>query len=723
MRRGVPSGAVLGAIALMGFGVAGERAELLAHSASRDRSHPVSLADLVGLRWVRRGLALAPDGTLLAYVSGGERVADSVWVTGTKPGSVPRALGPGKMPRWAPEGRRLAFYSARTGSLQLWLYDADVGSVRVVTRMPAGINPSAPLSGHIDEPLTYTWSGDGAQIAFTSEVAIPDPEQGKQASIELPVRIGAPAVFDRNAPLDAAMRGVFVASVGNRFVNGRFTGLDATPWARSRRAVNQVFVVELASGRLRQLTADTAGYFYPAWAPSGHTIAATSPEGRVSRAHLPDTTNIYLLNEQTGGATRLTSGPGLKRLPAWSGDGSTVAYVTRSQMFGLQAVMVVPANGGAPSNVTERLDRQVENFHFTPDGRSILTIVPDGVARPLVRIDLASQRAEPLTPPGAVVSDVAVSRSGLLAWVSNDVRHYQLISVVVAPGDSARALVDLNPQTATWELGDQRVVRWKTAGGDTLDGVLILPIGYRPGTRYPLVVDGYGGHTNSLQTSVINANQTLAARGYVVFLPNHRGPHIYQNYQSWGRVYTDKGKGPQGIAVLVDDILSGVDTLIAQGLADSTRLALFGYSNGGGAVNYMITRTTRFRCAISAAPAVTDRAADFFLLGDPSYPLFWDEGYTPWERPDLYAAVSPVYHLDRVHTPLLLAVGDRDTAFLLGTLEMYRGLRWLHRDVTLLRYRDQSHELEGAALEDLWNRVYAFLDDHLTRNAGMATPQ
>ncbi len=119
MRRGVPSGAVLGAIALMGFGVAGERAELLAHSASRDRSHPVSLADLVGLRWVRRGLALAPDGTLLAYVSGGERVADSVWVTGTKPGSVPRALGPGKMPRWAPEGRRLAFYSARTGSLQL----------------------------------------------------------------------------------------------------------------------------------------------------------------------------------------------------------------------------------------------------------------------------------------------------------------------------------------------------------------------------------------------------------------------------------------------------------------------------------------------------------------------------------------------------------------------------------------------------------------------------
>jgi len=674
-------------------------------------------------------MALSQDGKRLAYVTQGQRSMDSLWVIGTAPGSVPHALGLGKMPEWAPQGHRFAYYYAAAGSLQLRVYDESTGS-RVVTQLRGGIRPTAALSGYVDEPLIFSWSPDGTRIAFTSEVSL-EVWRGSSSQIDAPnhllprrdrrsaaapVPTGAPVVLGRNAPLSAAMQGVLAATVGNRFQNGQFTGLAAESASVPGRVVNQLFVVDIASGRTRQLTADTSGFFYPAWSPSGRVIAVTSPEGREIRGHLPDTTNLYLVDTASGRAMRLTTGPGQKRLPAWSSDGAKVAYLTRSQMFDMASVMVVPGTGGTPLNVTELLDRQLYSFHFAPDGHSIIADVPEGTSRPVVRVDAISGRVETVTPPGDVVSDWALSRSGAMAWVHNDPRHYQVLAFVDRLGDSARTLVDLNPQVASWELGDQRVVQWRSLEGDTLEGVLILPVGYTSGIRYPLVVDGYSGNTNSLQAGVIKANQTLAARGYAVFLPNHRGPHIYQNYQLKGKRYTDKGKGLKGIDVLVDDVLSGIDTLIAQGIVDSTRLAIFGYSNGGATVNYLITRTTRFRCAISAAPAVTDRATDFFLNWDPSYAVFWDEGYAPWERPDLYAAVSPVYHLDRVRTPLLLAVGDRDAGFLLGTLEMYRGLRWLNRDVTLLRYPGQAHVFEGPAMVDFWNRAYRFLDDHLSRN-------
>jgi len=143
-------------------------------------------------------------------------------------------------------------------------------------------------------------------------------------------------------------------------------------------------------------------------------------------------------------------------------------------------------------------------------------------------------------------------------------------------------------------------------------------------------------------------------------------------------------------------------------------MCLYGFSNGGGATNQIITRTSRFACAVSASGVLIDWPLSFYLGGeDANTPTLLGE-LAPWDDPGAYVALSPIYHLNRVTTPLLLAVGDDERGVLvLYNIEMYNGLRYLGKNVTLLRYPHQVHGFTGDALKDYWQRANSFLDVYL----------
>jgi len=260
-------------------------------------------------------------------------------------------------------------------------------------------------------------------------------------------------------------------------------------------------------------------------------------------------------------------------------------------------------------------------------------------------------------------------------------------------------------------VGSQKVMRWKNSRGDEIEGTLILPPDYQPGKRYPLILDCYPGMTNSFKASPYGANYAWAAKGYVVFNPSARAPHVWIDpFKS--KEYDEAAKGPNGWEVTFDDVMSGVDELIHQGIVDPDRMGLFGFSNGGAIADYMVTKTGRFKCAVVDAAVWPDWFRPLLLEGYAGVPEFAG-GTTPWTDPEGYIRLSSVFHLDKVTTPMLLADGDNDGDFLLGMIEMYNGLRFLGKEVTFVRYPGQAHALTAWALKDFQHRTMDFFDAHL----------
>jgi acylaminoacyl-peptidase len=133
-------------------------------------------------------------------------------------------------------------------------------------------------------------------------------------------------------------------------------------------------------------------------------------------------------------------------------------------------------------------------------------------------------------------------------------------------------------------------------------------------------------------------------------------------------------------------------------------------------VDYLVTRTDAFKCAIAVAPVLPNWLGTSFLWYDSVGLVSRLAGAKPWEDPDAYVKLSAVLHVRNVKTLMLLADGDEDGAFLLGSIEMYNALRAAGANVTLLRYPNQGHVLTGAALHDFWRREMAFFAAHLRPN-------
>jgi dipeptidyl aminopeptidase/acylaminoacyl peptidase len=692
----------------------------LAHGQVR---HLVSLADLASLKYLYWQMEVSPNEKTLAYVVDEE---DSLWLVDTK-GGISRRIGQGTMPRWSPDSSRLAFYSTRSGELQLWVLDLRTGNSIQITDIEGGINPDAVarFTGWGDDPLRYCWSPDGRRIAFTSQVKAEGPTNLQAARAIAQGRVNSasdnhleeeasPLVLTNTTPPAWMLIGLFRADeLGIRYINGTFTGEgDANSNGKpSQVSTNQMFIVDVASKKVEVLTEDDQGYLTPNWSPDGTKIVCVSTEGKPLVGYGPDTSNLYVIDVTTRRKTALTTGGGQKRLPVWSPDGKLIAYQGGTQ-FRMSSVYVLASTGGDPVKATTQVERDVWMCcYWSPDGASLFVSFRDGVMLPVSRIRIADGKVQRLTEPGVSCIPFTVSRLGTLVCARQDGSSVTVLYAADSDGHNAHVVLDLNPQIKQWAVGEQEIIRWKNSRGDEMEGILIKPAYYHEGKRYPLIVDPYPGLTYGLMSDPMLGNQAFASKGYAVFFPRERTAHTWQNADK-DEAFNLATRGPQGADIMMDDLMTGIDMVVKRGVADPDRMCLYGFSNGGAATNLIVTRTSRFKCAASASGA-SDWSSAFFLNNGPN--VFADllGGVTPWEDPSVYVTLSPIYHLDKVVTPMLLAVGDKENLGTLFLAEMYNGLRYLGRDVTFVRYPKQGHGFEGASLRDYWQRVNAFFDRYL----------
>jgi dipeptidyl aminopeptidase/acylaminoacyl peptidase len=224
-----------------------------------------------------------------------------------------------------------------------------------------------------------------------------------------------------------------------------------------------------------------------------------------------------------------------------------------------------------------------------------------------------------------------------------------------------------------FDLPRTEVVTWKGADGHEVEGLLTYPIGYRAGMKVPLVSQIHGGPQGSDQLTFGGWSsylQVLAAKGYAVLRPNYRGSTGYGNdfmRDMVGHYYNNADK----------DVMAGIDSLIAKGIADPDRLVIMGWSAGGHMTDWLVTHTNRFKAA-SAGAGAADWISMYAQSDHREFRTPWF-GASPWVKDapfDVYLNHSPIKYISQAKTPTLLLVGDKDPRVPMPqSIEMYRGLK------------------------------------------------
>jgi len=264
-------------------------------------------------------LQISPDGRRIVYTTwgkaaSGEPPKNDLWIVLARTGSTPRQLGHGLLPEWSPDGEHLAYYTASSNDRQLWVMDVKTGKSRQITHVRGGIRTSQYtfFDGWYFDPFWYSWSPDGAKLVFTSLVAKEGAQpttapSATQAPLGADPKLGLPLILTSTTPYDWTMHGVFAGSEGNE----RDRSARVDPWE-----VGQIFIADVRTGQIEQLTHGDDNYFNPQWSPDGKSIVCASTEGALNWTDFKRA-NLYVFGVDSKTRRAITAGDGVKRLPAW----------------------------------------------------------------------------------------------------------------------------------------------------------------------------------------------------------------------------------------------------------------------------------------------------------------------------------------------------------------------------------------------------------------------
>lgn len=674
---------------------------LLATSAFASARLP-TLQDLE-IGYPESSLSLSPDSKMIAVEDNGD-----LTVLSYPTGRVITTLGDGQRPRWSPSGETLGFYSVRSGTMQLFVWKPGV-SARQVTTFTNGINPDfqSRFMSYGADAKQYQWSPDGQTIVLTSRVQSDDTSGFGRTPFVL-TNTTNPRLTWSGACALPVICSTDIHVVGRDLVQ--------VPVTSSAALSNQLFLVNAKSGETSQVTATSRVFYDPVWTKDGEHIVAASfvPSNGV--------TNIYQAYTDEDGASRgqivkidvatatvsvLIDHAGAARNLTLVDKDQRLAYVTSSSFLASPHLEIAQMEGGATRPA--QWSGAVESLHQARPGELVAEFIKDH-RRWLAVLNDEEGRLLHVRPLGL----------GMGEWVEDQVGNVLSVDlatnlVVQPPG--AKSAVRIHAfRKDDLKLGVEVPLDWQNTHGDALSAAFLLPQDYIPGHRYPLIVDAYplqGAHD---WMGSMGGNQTWAAAGYVVFKPGERAPHVLPNGLS-NPSFAARGKGPGGFEVALDDVLSGVDELARRGIIDPSRVCLYGHSNGGSAVSYLVSMTNRFKCAVVAAPAMADWLYPAVLQTGARAAMNAGSGGMDFNK-DIndFTKMSAVFQLYKSKTPMLIVCGDNDP-LLVDAISVYNAVRDTGTPVTLVRYPDQGHALTGSAMADFWRRQMDFFGKYLQADA------
>jgi dipeptidyl aminopeptidase/acylaminoacyl peptidase len=617
-------------------------------------------------------VAVSPNGKAVAYLVqetdwADDKYVSHVWLSDTSTGkSVQLTSGRGgaSILRWSPDGRWLAFVSEREPRLAAASSPGESSRYEILLIRPDG-SETRRATGPIESVTDLRWSPDGRALFYLA------PGSPSAGTTERRAQYGDYQVVGR----DYAQTELWRADLDKR--------------SPSQDVAPQALVSE------PDLNLETF-----AVSPDSRWIALSASPDPLHPYH-PDE-HLYLFDTEAGGRPRkIVSLAGQDTSPVFSPDGKSLAFVTtlgnknadyanqHLALVDLAKVMKTPAL--QPSEVLDlsgTFEQIAAPIEWKPSG--IYFKAYQQASAQIFVVDPAAKAVRALSHGEYfIVQDLAISENGDdLAYTAEGADHVRELYVTGSAAFSPRQLSDGAAQVKDWSLGTVETVSWKSKDGVKIEGVLHKPKDFDPSKKHPLLVMIHGGPSVDLLPSFFPQDfayplQSFLAEGAIVLEPNYRGSDGYG-----GRF---RALNVQNLGVGdMWDVMSGVDWLVSEGLADPDRLAVMGWSEGGYISAFLATHTARFK-AISVGAGVTDWATYYAKTDIPSFTLQYFKT-DPWRGRKIYDRASPMTTIGRTRTPTLIQAGAADQRVPPEqSYELYRGLQDLKVPSRFILYGGMAH--------------------------------
>jgi dipeptidyl aminopeptidase/acylaminoacyl peptidase len=642
---------------------------------AQSEKKPITIEELIQLKSVKNPV-ISPDGHWVAFtVSEMDLKKDAwetrIWMVPTKGGEAIPMTAKGysaSEPKWSPDNKYLSFLASKKegDKTQVWTLNRQGGEAEQLTKIPQGVS-------------SHEWSPKGKELLLN----IKDPKPEELTEDKEDDKKAKPYVVDRL-----------------QFKQDYQGYLD--------RYRTHLYVLSPEDSIPRQITSGDYDDEDPVWSPDGTQIAFAS-----NRSDNPDgnsNTDLWIVNANNTNKgkslTQVTTNPNADFYPRWSPDGKNLVYRTvtdkKAIWYATQKLAIIPVTGGQPSLLAETLDRNISKPAFSDDGKLIYFILEESGTSVLATIEPNGKNFKRIIQGDISISDYVVKADVVIPLLGNANQPYEVYSFT----NTLKKLTSLNDRLlAHIEEPSIEKIHFKSADGTDIEGFVVKPIGFDATKKYPTILWLHGGPVSQYQFEYDVEPQLYAANGYVTLLINPRGSSGYGQPFSEA-LFADWGNKDY------QDVMAGVDYVIGQGYTDPNKLGVGGWSYGGILTNYVITKTNRFKGAISGASEALYRAN----YGHDHYQLTWElELGLPWENAEAWEKISPFNQVANITTPTLWIGGEKDwNVPILNSEQMYQAMKRLGRETQLVVYPEEHHGIKRPTfIKDRLERYLEWFKTHV----------